>query len=251
VVVAYRWVTAYLQQHNKNTNQSPIDYDSLLGKLVGEPERVMRVLSVLTAANLENAETFDSLIRERQDLHVTKFLDYGVGRWDSSWLVDSTPSIRYLYLQPPYNVIARRLAWIRAARLVVALHWWRADHGHYPQTLDPLVRDYIQEIPADPISGERVRYFPKGFSIDLPMRGFSDESPSRAYWGQPFVWAMGLHLRRQFLGGGAYSSDYETASIRWNESKGNYDVEWYGASEFDALQKGMTFTLEPAEPTNH
>ncbi len=42
----------------------------------------------------------------------------------------------------------------RGDEIVAALQKYRADHGHYPDTLGPLAPDYIREI-KDPDYGER------------------------------------------------------------------------------------------------
>ena len=47
---------------------------------------------------------------------------------------------------------------IEAARLSLALHIYKNNHGAFPDKLDPLAPEIIKTIPVDPISGKPFEY---------------------------------------------------------------------------------------------
>ncbi|MFI4910810.1 MAG: hypothetical protein ACIAQZ_03985 [Sedimentisphaeraceae bacterium JB056] len=62
-----------------------------------------------------------------------------------------------------------------AANLILALHVYKADKGVYPDSLTPLLCDgYIQEIPVNPFSGERLVYSREGDSFVLYSFGVDE-----------------------------------------------------------------------------
>ncbi len=58
--------------------------------------------------------------------------------------------------------VKRREATFRLLQADLALRLYHHDHGAYPQSLDPLVPDYLSQLPIDPHSGRPFIYRPDG-----------------------------------------------------------------------------------------
>lgn len=60
------------------------------------------------------------------------------------------------------RVFAATLANLRLIRSACAVERYRLTHGELPRTLDDLVPDYLDAVPADPFDGQPLRYAPAG-----------------------------------------------------------------------------------------
>ncbi len=66
------------------------------------------------------------------------------------------------------------------ARTAFALHNYHAEHGIYPENLDALVPKHLQQLPAEPVFGEPLKYTPSGDGYELSARSL----PYR-FWDMP------------------------------------------------------------------
>jgi len=84
---------------------------------------------------------------------------------------------------------------LAAARLVVALHLHRREHGAFPDRLDALVPDELEAVPLDPFDGRPFRYDAKRrivYSVgknlvddggsSLRLEGSASDPESRRRW---------------------------------------------------------------------
>jgi hypothetical protein len=72
--------------------------------------------------------------------------------------------------------------WQQNLQLAFALAAYRADHGRYPQKLEPLKPDYLNEVPSDLFSGQALIYRPldKGYLLySVGANRQDDEGRSR------------------------------------------------------------------------
>ena len=111
-------------------------------------------------------------------------------------------NIGYLMLEfmsPCLDTYRQRLCVSRsnlaAARLVVALHLHRREHGAFPDRLDALVPDELEAVPLDPFDGRPFRYDAKRrivYSVgknlvddggsSLRLKGSASDPESRRRW---------------------------------------------------------------------
>jgi hypothetical protein len=87
-------------------------------------------------------------------------------------------------------------AYLRAAAVVTALHLWNLDHHKHPVALQPLVPEYLAEIPGDPFSGRPFAFKAK------PQPG----DPAHPQWS---LYSVGPNAQDD--GGGEDDIDF----IRW------------------------------------
>jgi hypothetical protein len=69
--------------------------------------------------------------------------------------------LAYIFM-PRYAKAEKRVlateAWIRQARLAIALERFRRAHGSFPDRLDAVVPQYLPAVLADPMDGATMRY---------------------------------------------------------------------------------------------
>lgn len=83
---------------------------------------------------------------------------FGRRRATSEGAADVMAALSIEHLKGVANVEFRNEARHRLASTGFAIAEYRAVHGDYPVTLDALVPDYLASIPADPFTGESIRY---------------------------------------------------------------------------------------------
>jgi hypothetical protein len=54
--------------------------------------------------------------------------------------------------------VARNQAWLRCTVVAIATERYRLAHNHWPESLQQLVPDFLQEVPLDPYDGKPLRY---------------------------------------------------------------------------------------------
>jgi hypothetical protein len=54
--------------------------------------------------------------------------------------------------------VPRKLSWLRSAIAAVAAERYRRTRGTWPESLETLVPDYLDRVPADPYDGQPLRY---------------------------------------------------------------------------------------------
>jgi hypothetical protein len=54
--------------------------------------------------------------------------------------------------------VPRKLSWLRSAVAAVAAERYRRAHGTWPESLEALVPEYLERVPADPYDGQPLRY---------------------------------------------------------------------------------------------
>ncbi len=90
-----------------------------------------------------------------------------------------------------YRMATRR----RAVRLILALEAWRLDHGRLPESLEPLVGTYLDQMPLDPSTGQPFGYFPDGvpeIMIYLHWSFDEDDVSEKLKANTPLVWSLAM-----------------------------------------------------------
>ena len=80
----------------------------------------------------------------------------------------------------------------RLAETSLALAAYRADHGGYPERLDDLVPEYVDEVPRDVFVDDELRYVPRGddyllYSVGPNLEDEEGRTRASNPWGDDVV----------------------------------------------------------------
>jgi len=92
-----------------------------------------------------------------------------------------------------FNTWLRHGGMLLAEETAASVAAFRADSGTLPETLDDLVPDYMPELPADPWTGEPLKYRPEGDGYTLYSVGpdGEDHDGLSERWGPDADWPEG------------------------------------------------------------
>jgi hypothetical protein len=181
----------------------------LWGRLMPwELTRARRLHNVITAWDLATVEGVERELAAGHWEFLTKepFYSGGVSSQFAGYgpQVATTPFIRLLAPATPSIIQApvRRETQLRALRIILALKGWQSEHGELPSTLDDLVGEYFDRLPADPFTGQPFGYKPAGFPTPIY---FAAPNQFEYEPGTPVLWSASFE-RAQLVQDGAYEN---------------------------------------------
>ncbi|MCL4195489.1 MAG: hypothetical protein KJZ87_27375, partial [Thermoguttaceae bacterium] len=127
----------------------------------------------------------------------------------------------------------------RAALQILAIAAWKLEHGELPPTLDMLVGEHLNEVPADPFADDRAsfRYFPDGLPVAIKRVNSGpvvrEETVLEA--NVPFLWSLGPRV---------IVRDQGNPAIAVDRYRVNVGAEWQvPATEQEVWQSGLVFRI--------
>lgn len=130
----------------------------------------------------------------------------------------------------------------RATLVLLALEAWKAEHGELPESLDPLVGTYLEELPVDPYRDEPFEYVPKGLPLALEPSPYHYQAVFYLVVAanQPFLWSSGPILHPQDPDAADFHRKYVIYSgenwTAWNSYR-------WPRSEYEVWQAGWPFEI--------
>ncbi|MFO0896254.1 MAG: hypothetical protein U0836_02395 [Pirellulales bacterium] len=134
------------------------------------------------------------------------------------------------------NLAAERAARRRATRIMLDLAGYRLGHGHLPDSLEDLAATQVRELPKDPYTGLRFRYFPEGFPVRIGLGvGLGPDQTLTLDDGQPLLWSPGIQVRM--------TETQENGSLAPGYSMVNRDRQFERVDDLQAWTHGITFPV--------
>ena len=120
----------------------------------------------------------------KRDLSMTPYQNHISGESFEAWLnktIEENP--RNLFIRERRGRATRNASWRSyagrarhdAARTIVALLRYKADHDQFPETLDKLVPQYLKTVPLDPFGPGPLTYRPQDHDFILYSLGLNFE----------------------------------------------------------------------------
>ncbi len=130
----------------------------------------------------------------------------------------------------------------RATLVLLALEAWKAEHGELPDSLDPLVGTYLQELPVDPYRDKPFEYVPQGLPLALEPSTYHYQVVSYVAIpaNQPFLWSSGPILRLQDPDAADFHRKYV---IHSGENWAVWNSYRWPRSEYEVWQAGWPFQI--------
>lgn len=200
-----------------------------------ERQRAVRVLNYLAAEDMARLSEMEMQVSTGAPIRpMAPERSEASRQWVNRWLtVPRLFDAPFRY--PGFEIASCRhtLAQRNAARIILALHAYRADHREFPATLDRLKPQYLAELPIDPCSGEPFGYYPHG--IPERLRAESQSTAGVDTQGVPFLWSSGDLQRQADIPGlqGLRSKYSVVASAH----------PYQAATEFEILQCGWHYPI--------
>jgi hypothetical protein len=134
------------------------------------------------------------------------------------------------------NLAAERAARRRATRIMLDLADYRLGHGHLPDSLEDLAATQVRELPKDPYTGLRFRYFPEGFPVRIRLGvGLGPDQTLTLDVGQPLLWSPGIQVRM--------TETQENGTLAPGYSMVNRERQFERVDDLQAWTHGITFPV--------
>ncbi len=130
----------------------------------------------------------------------------------------------------------------RATLVLLALEAWKAEHGELPESLDPLVGTYLEELPIDPYRDEPFEYVPQGLPLAIEPSTYHYQAVFYVAipTNQPFLWSSGPILRPQDSDAADFHRKYV---IYGGENWTAWNSYRWPRSEYEVWQAGWPFEI--------